>query len=147
MESHRDIRAVSLREIRLDRLFEPLIFTEEDISSKGRQITLVVLMFKFIFDLNQDERELHINHSLDIQSWCVGGPQREVSNLYIVGREGVKGLLIILSYLESRLGVVHVVVVFIYETDSEGRVRALLILIKSEAINLDYALLFQVLGV
>jgi hypothetical protein len=45
------------------------------------------------------------------------------------------------------LGVVHVVVVFIYETDSEGRVRPLLILIKSEAINLDYALLFQVLRV
>jgi hypothetical protein len=147
LESHGDIRAVSLREIRLDRVLEPLILSEEDISGKGSQIALVVLMVKAIGDLNQNKRELHIKHSLDIQGRCVGCPEREVSDLYIVGREGVKGLLIILSYLESRLGVVQVVVVFIYETDSKGRVRALLILIKSEAINLDYALLFQVLRV
>ena len=75
------------------------------------------------------------------------GPQREISNLYFEGREGVEGLLILVSQLESRFGVVQVVVALIYESDGECRVRPLVILIKSEAINLDQALLFQVLGV
>jgi hypothetical protein len=59
------------------------------------------------------------------------------------GREGVEGLLIIVSHLESCLSVVQVVVALIYESDGERRGRALVILIKSEAINLDQALLFQ----
>ena len=48
--------------------------------------------------------------------------KREISDLYIEGREGVDGLVIIVAHLESRLGVVHVVVALIYESDGEYRV-------------------------
>ena len=90
---------------------------------------------------------MNIEHSLDAQGRCVSCIKREISDLYIEGREGVDGLVIIVTHLESRLGVVHVVVALIYESDGEYRVRALVILIKSKAINLDKALLFQVLRV
>ena len=73
--------------------------------------------------------------------------KREISDLYVEGRKGVDGLVIIVTHLESRLSVVHVVVALIYESDGENRVRALVILIKSKAINLYKALLFQVLRV
>ena len=90
-----------------------------DICGKGRQIASVVEIIQDVCDLDQDQRELHIQHSLDIHNRCERCTQREISDLYFEGREGVEELLVLLSYLESCLSVVHEVVVLSYQTNGE----------------------------